>query len=612
AETANFLARLDHERFLSEQTLITGVSTDAALHPAQVLTVIDSAIPSTLPELLSAPMVVVRTGFSASRKDALKVTLAAVPYSETLCWRPVLKPRPKVSGTMMARVTSAKANDIYAWQDAAGLYRVKFDADQDDKTQGQESMPVRLAKPYGGDVYGTHFPLIQGTEVAIAFHDGDPDRPYIAHALHDSRHVDHVTEANNTRNVIRTPAANKLRMEDKRGEEHIKLSTEYGGKTQLNLGHNVDASRALRGEGFELRTDEWGALRAGKGLFLTADNQPGAQGLMLGMEDAVRQLEQALSLAKSLSKAAQTAKATPGENSSQAQLNSALEELKQAGILAHAPHGIGILSPEAVRMVSGGQSVGIMSGRNTDISAGKSFTVAAGEAVSLFASKAGMKLFAGKGKVEIQAQDDNIEALAKNDITVTSVEGKVTVTASKELVLTCGGGYIKLSDGNIEIADPQNILFKSTNWQKMGPASMNIFPPRLPSSSGEEFIPPQTLRINVPQTPNAPDVSWAGMPYTLYADGAIVKKGVLDKTGKVDVDHKPETQSYRMEMANGVNYQIPIVSAYRNKEQGEMANRGLQNHTSQPNSDVNPPASHTEHRNLYNELLNGSDNKEES
>ncbi len=36
--------------------------------------------------------------------------------------------------------------------------------------------------------------------------------------------------------MIRTPANNKLRMEDKRGEEHIKLSTEYGGKTQLNTG----------------------------------------------------------------------------------------------------------------------------------------------------------------------------------------------------------------------------------------------------------------------------------------------------------------------------------------------------------------------------------------
>ncbi|WP_146005543.1 type VI secretion system tip protein VgrG, partial [Erwinia sp. B116] len=231
AETANFLARLDHERFLAEQTLIGGGSNDATLRPAQVLTVVDSTIPSTLPELLSLPMVIVRTGFTASRKDALKVTIAAVPFSETLCWRPPLKPRPKISGTLMARVTSAKASDIYAWQDAAGLYRVKFDADQDDKARGQESMPVRLAKPYGGDVYGIHFPLIQGTEVAIAFHEGDPDRPYIAHALHDSRHVDHVTEKNGTRNVIRTAGLNKLRMEDRRGEEHIKLGTEYGGKT---------------------------------------------------------------------------------------------------------------------------------------------------------------------------------------------------------------------------------------------------------------------------------------------------------------------------------------------------------------------------------------------
>ncbi|MEB0952927.1 type VI secretion system Vgr family protein [Citrobacter sedlakii] len=32
--------------------------------------------------------------------------------------------------------------------------------------------------------------------------------------------------------MLRTPANSKLRMEDKRGEEHIKLATEYG-KTQL-------------------------------------------------------------------------------------------------------------------------------------------------------------------------------------------------------------------------------------------------------------------------------------------------------------------------------------------------------------------------------------------
>lgn len=125
-----------------------------------VLTVTDS-LPSTLPAPVQDPLLITGTGFTASRREALRVSLLAVPYSETLCWRPPLLPRPKVTGTMTARVTSAKANDIYAWQDASGLYRVKFDPDRDEKGQGQESMPVRLAKPYGGDVYGFHFPLIQ-------------------------------------------------------------------------------------------------------------------------------------------------------------------------------------------------------------------------------------------------------------------------------------------------------------------------------------------------------------------------------------------------------------------------------------------------------------------
>lgn len=487
AETANFLARLDHERFLSAQTTIVGLGNDATLSPGQVLTITETAIVPTLPTAMNNGLLITGTFFSASRKDALVVNWMAVPYSETLCWRPALLPRPKVSGTMMARVTSAKSNDIYAWQDTSGLYRVKFDADQDDKAQGQESMPVRLAKPYGGDVYGIHFPLIQGTEVAIAFHDGDPDRPYIAHALHDSRHIDHVTEKNNTRNVIRTPAFNKLRMEDKRGEEHIKLSTEYGGKTQLNLGHNVDAQRVLRGEGAELRTDDWVAVRGGKGVFISADKQPSAGGEMLDMSEAISQLETALSLARSLSQAVQTAQAHEGDIASQQQLNKSLNELSAAGMLLHAPEGMGIVSPKAVRIASGGESVGVMSGHNTDISAGKSFTVAASDAVSLFAQGQGMKLFAGKGKIEVQAQSDAILAMAQKDIEIRSAEGKIEISANSELVLTCGGAYIKLSGGNIELGCPGNILLKSANVQKMGAASLNVAPKVFPRGFGGSY-----------------------------------------------------------------------------------------------------------------------------
>ncbi len=487
-ETANFYARLGHERYLAEQVRITGNSTDATLAPAQVLTITDS-LPPTLPALLRNPVLLTCVGFSASRKDALQVVLKGVPYSEVICWRPPLLPRPKVTGTMTARVTSAKEGDIYAWQDASGMYRVKFDADRDDKNPGQESMPVRLAKPYSGDAYGFHFPLIQGTEVAIAFEEGDPDRPYIAHALHDSRHVDHVTDKNGTRNVIRTPANNKLRMEDKRGEEHIKLSTEYGGKTQLNLGHNVDASRELRGEGAELRTDRHISIRGGAGVFITADKQPFASDKMLSMKEAIAQLENALSIARSLSDAAETAEALPADIQSQVKLTDALKDLARPGMVLNAPEGVSITSPRAVRMASGSASVGITSQENTDISALKRFTVAAGEAVSMLARKAGMKLFAAKGKVEIQAQDDALDAIAKKDVTVTSTEGRVEITAAKDIVLkNLDGSFIQITGKNIILGCEGNVLWKCANAQKMGAANYTSSVPEFPGGYSEYFV----------------------------------------------------------------------------------------------------------------------------
>jgi type VI secretion system secreted protein VgrG len=522
AETGNFWARLEHERFLSGQTIISGCSNDALLSPAQVLTISESVVPPTLPSETDNGIIITRTGYIASRKDALIVMWEGMPYYENRCWRPAAKKRPVVSGTLTARVTSAKDNDIYAWQDASGMYRVKFDADRDDKKQGMESMPVRFARPYGGDKYGFHFPLIQGTEVAIAFHEGDPDRPYIAHALHDSRHVDHVTEANSTRNVIRTAGLNKLRMEDKRGEEHIKLSTEYGGKTQLNLGHNVNASRELRGEGAELRTDRHVSIRGGAGVFITADKQPFAGDKMLSMQEAIAQLENALSIARSMSDAAETAQALPADIQSQVKLTDALKDLVQPGMVLNAPEGVSITSQQAVRMASGSASVGIMSQQNTDISALKRFTVAAGEAVSMLARKAGMKLFAAKGKVEIQAQDDALDAIAKKDLTVTSTDGRVEITAAKDVVLkNLDGSFIQLQGKNIILGCGGNILLKCANVQKMGPATVSSPPHEFPKGYGGVYA------LN--------DESGNIIPKTEYkvttAEGKIFS-GISDENGK--------------------------------------------------------------------------------
>jgi type VI secretion system secreted protein VgrG len=105
--------------------------------------------------------------------------------------------------------------------------------------------------------------------------------------LHDSAHGDHVTIRNYKRNVLRTPANNKIRLDDERGKEHIKVSTEYGGKSQLNLGHLVDSKKQQRGEGLSsgrtaggypgAERDFYQCRRAGEGAGTAARNASCAQ-----------------------------------------------------------------------------------------------------------------------------------------------------------------------------------------------------------------------------------------------------------------------------------------------------------------------------------------------
>ncbi|EJD6375585.1 type VI secretion system Vgr family protein [Providencia rettgeri] len=473
-ETANFWARLDHERFLARQTLLRGESSAADLTPLLVLNIQDNPLSSTLPAVFKSPILITRLRFTASRDKALTVRFDAVPYTESLCWRPALKPRPVIAGTLMARVTSAKDHDIYAHQNEHGFYWVKFDADRDDKTKGYESMPVRLAKPYAGDTYGMHFPLIQGTEVAIAFHEGDPDRPYIAHALHDSRHPDHVTDKNNTRNVIRTPANNKLRMEDKRGQEHIKLSTEYGGKTQLNLGHLVNAEREQRGDGFELRTDSWGAIRAGKGLLISTHEQEKANEQQLNIDEIKRQLSDALSMAESLSTILEKAEVEPLDNQTQETfLHGNITQLQEPVILAGAPGGIAVSTPKHIQHSSNGNQIYTAAG-NTEISSLKRMVLFAKKKMVLFAHELGMKLVSAAGKIEIQAQTDAIDIIANKGLHITSTNDEIIISAKKKITLQSGGSYFTLEGGKLEHGTSGDFIVKSANLNYIDAATLNI------------------------------------------------------------------------------------------------------------------------------------------
>ena len=469
AESGAFYARIRHERYLNEQAILKGQSTSSLLMPGLEIRVQGDDAPA----VFRKGVLITGVTVSAARDRSYELTFTAIPYSERYGYRPALIPRPVMAGTLPARVTSTVKNDIYAHIDKDGRYRVNLDFDRDTWKPGYESLWVRQSRPYAGDTYGLHLPLLAGTEVSIAFEEGNPDRPYIAGVKHDSAHTDHVTIQNYKRNVLRTPANNKIRLDDERGKEHIKVSTEFGGKSQLNLGHLVDAGKQQRGEGFELRTDLWGAVRAKKGIFISADAQDKAQGQVLDMTDALAQLHEAQSLVEALCSATEVAKAELADLQTQkVMMSETLAELKKSAMLLSAPEGIAQVTPKSLQL-SAGENIISTSGKNSDFSVLKKFTVAAGETVSLFAQKLGIKIFAGKGKVEIQAQGDEMLLDALKDIRISSSEGRILISAKNEIILTSGGGYIRIGDGTVECAAPDKIIERGAVWQKFSGQSIS-------------------------------------------------------------------------------------------------------------------------------------------
>ncbi|MCL8079965.1 type VI secretion system Vgr family protein [Enterobacter hormaechei] len=470
AESGAFYARIRHERYLNGQTQTVAFTSCPTLSPGMRLKVTGGY---EVAEVFTQGVVVTAMHSHARRDADFCVRFDGIPDSADFCFRPAPGRRPVMAGTLPARVTSTTENDTYGHIDKDGRYRVNMLFDRENWETGFESLWVRQSRPYAGDTYGLHLPLLAGTEVAIGFEDGNPDRPYISGVLHDSAHGDHVTIRNYKRNVLRTPANNKIRLDDERGKEHIKVSTEYGGKSQLNLGHLVDSEKQQRGEGFELRTDSWGAIRAQKGIFISADGQARAQGQVLEMQAAMSQLEQARSLAEALRSAADAARAELADVQTQkALLSEALTDLKKAALLVSAPEGIAQVTGKSLQQ-SAGDNIISTSGGHTDFSALKRFTVAAGERVSLYAQKLGIKMFAGKGKVEIQAQGDEMTLDALKDIRISSSEGKLIISAKQEIVLTSGGGYIRIADGTVECAAPDKIIERGAVWQKFGGQSFS-------------------------------------------------------------------------------------------------------------------------------------------
>jgi len=471
-ESGAFYARLHHERELNKSARIHLFSNAAHLTPGQVLEPQGDVITA-----LKEGVIITLTTYRASRDSRLHVSVWGMPYTERYCFRPVDIPRPEIHGTFPARIESREKNDIYAHLDEQGRYRVKLDFDREGTAPGYGYLWLRMAKPYAGDTYGWHTPLTDGTEVAVAYSNGDIDLPYIAYALHDSEHPDHVTRDNHTRNVLRTPANNKLRMEDKRGEEHIKLATEYG-KTQLSSGHLVDSQGQRRGTGSELRTDEHGVIRAGKGLFVSADAQAKARGEALDRDAALKEIDRLNQQLQQLEMAAEQAQALKADVDSQIEMfEQRLKPLNEA-LLMSAPEGIALTSGEHLQMTAA-KNVAVNAGGDISLGVMGNMTALAGENLGLFARTGQLSLKSGEGPVDIQAQNAAMRLFAEKKLTMSSA-GDISFAGKKRITLIGGGSYLRLEAGKIEYGTLATYLRRTKRTMAAAPASMPLPIPLLP------------------------------------------------------------------------------------------------------------------------------------
>lgn len=534
SDSATFNARIRHEYLLNDQSVFSAKTNDPTLSPGWMF-----YPEGDISDGFKRGFVICRIEVSGSRGEHFIATLHGIPYSENYCFRPERISRPVIAGTLPARVSTREQNGRYASTDKLGRYIVKFDFDLEEKKKGCESAFVRLGRPYAGDTYGMHFPLLAGVEVAITFEFGDPDRPFISHVLHDGAHPDVVTMYNDTRNVIRTPSFNKIRLEDKRDQEHIKLSTEYG-KSQLNTGHMVDSQRKKRGEGLEGRTDHWVSLRGAKGLLLTTEAQPRAQGQQLAMAAAITSLEGALALAKTLQQCATTAGGSAVDTQSQQTLKRALDHLTEPSLLAYSDAGQAHITPSTLQL-SAGKDLVATAGNNASISVLKKFSLAVGDKISLFARKLGIQMIAGAGDVEAQAQQGGMHLLSHQDFTLTSTDGKTNISAKQGIQLTCGGGGIRINaDGSVEIFSPTGIDLKGPNLVFKGPESVKT---TLPAFKNGAF----KRRFKLHATDN-PEQSLPAQKFRLRSETGEILEGVTDAEGHSALFDSVDLNTYKMEL----------------------------------------------------------------
>ncbi|MBI5753259.1 MAG: type VI secretion system tip protein VgrG, partial [Hydrogenophilales bacterium] len=480
-------------------------------------------------------------------------------------------PAPIAPQLMSAIVVGPAGEEIYT--DNLGRIKVnlQFPRPADHAEGGasfndKDSVWLRVVQQWSGSEYGALYIPRVGDEVTLQFINGDIDRPIVTGTLYNGTHhpaaFTHTGDlpGNKAMSGIKSKmykgaGANELVLDDTTNEQRIRIATDHG-KTELSQGYlvhpRVEGKGTPGGEGFELRTDLSGALRAALGILISTDARHKATGKQLDRQEFQGQIELALSILKNLSELSTTHHAEDTDHEPQEQL---LEHVKnweassntdkdgdkskggQPIVAISGQAGIALSTPQNATLATG-TNLDMVSVQDTSISTGRSFKARAAEIISLFSHKLGMKLIAASGKIDIQAHSDNVEIIAANKVILTGLEG-IELKAPKITYIAQGAGT---EWGNNQIVSKilGNHIVHAADHKLAGPAALGLNLPNMPQSemkTDEKFV------LNLPNM--EPLANWK---YRAKLAGGQIIEGASDADGRTEIAQSDMINALNLEL----------------------------------------------------------------
>ncbi len=508
----------------------------------------------------------------------VQVNFEVQPSTEVL--RPeVTQAKPFTRGPQPAVVCgpdpeTAESN-IYT--DYLGRIKIQFPWDRYGKTNHNSSCWVRVSSPWAGNqLGGVHIPRV-GQEVVVDFYEGDPDQPIVVgrvnnqlnqpawglpamQALSGFRSRELVPGGGNSS----AGRSNHLVLDDTEQKIQAQLKSDHQ-HSQLSLGHitrieDQQGRKDYRGEGFELRSDGHGALRAKNGLLISTHARQAANAHMLSMEETTQELSAAHEQHKNMGdlavhhlahegdevKAVQSSLQQQADDVSgnghtrQGAAGDSFPELQKAHITIASPAGIESTTAGSTHANSGDHHA-ITAGKHISLASAGSFLVAAGKSVGILANKA-LRLIAAKGKVEIQAQDNNIEMIARKVLSFISTEDWVTVSAKKGIRLQVGPTMLVLEPSGSTLVTPGYDHVHAADHQTFGAQSASQQMQALPTST---FNDPYILC-------NPLGEPLKNVRVRITRDDGSTLTARTDSAGKLPMQKSAMPENIRIEVLHGV------------------------------------------------------------